>query len=205
MATRFYLTQVTSLFTPTVNAAWNVTTGNVVDVLLPYQLQESGTNLTSGATGAAAVRKILIRQFVSQPLEAQTINGTVSGQGFIRMSSVTARTGEGFIYFRIINKDGTVASEVGTLTTIAMLVTNINRTYIALTLTNVAVTAGQRFCFDIGWNYSTGVNTATTGFMTLRTLAAGDLPVNDTQTTAGNPWLEFSQTILLQSRTYFFF
>lgn len=203
--TRLYLTQIASNFAPTVNAAWNVTTGNTVNVLMPYVDNASAITITSGATGAAAVRKILLAQYVSPPLIAQTINGTCTGQIRMGMSSVTSRTGEGFVYLRILNNDGTVASEVGSLTTTALTTTNVNRTLIALTLSSVTVTGGQRLCLDIGWNYSTGSNTATTGSMIIRTTrTTGDLPVDNTSTAGSNPWFEFSQTLKFQYQSNIF-
>lgn len=204
--TRFCLTQATSPKTPAANAAWNVTTGNAVVTLIPYLIGEAGTSITSGNTGAAAVRKLLIRQYVSAPLIAQTINGTVTGQIRYNMNAVASRSGEGFVYFRVLNADGTVASEVGTLTTSALTTTLTNRTLISLTLTSVNVPAGGRLCFDVGWNYSTGVNTTTTGTIAVRTVGPSTfLPVDNTTTTASTPWIEFSQTIFFQSINFSFF
>ncbi len=206
MATRFYLTQRVPIYTPTVNAGWNVTTGNAVWMMIRYINGDAATQPASGVTGAAAVRKLLIRQFVSQPLLPQTMNGTVTGQIRMSMSSVVSRTGQGFVYFRILNGDGTVSSEVGTLTTTDLTAGGtVNRTLIALTLSSLSITAGQRFCFDVGWNYATGVNTATTASMDIRTAANNDLPVDNTSTAGSKPWIEFSQTVIFQNISNQFF
>lgn len=204
--TRFYLTQVASSLSPAVNAAWNVTTGNAIWNMSRFSDRNTNITIASGNTGAAAVRKILIRQFVSFPLATQTLNGTLTGQIRFSISSVASRSGEGFCYFRIINKDGTVATEVGTLTTSALVTgTATNRTLIALTLSSVSVTTGQRFCIDVGWNYSTGSNTTTTSSISIISTNANWLPVDNTTTTVNNPWFEFSQTILFQNSDKGFF
>lgn len=202
--TRFYITQILSPVTPVVNSNWNVTTGNSVLQINTYHDRQSAS-VTSSAVGGAAVRKVLIRQLVSPPLKAQTINGTVTGQIRLNISSITSRSGEGFVYFRIINEDGTIAQEVGSLTTTALTTTNTNRTLISLNLSNVIVTTGQRLCFDFGWNYSTGTVTTTTATAAFNSAAASDLPVDNTTATAARSWIEFSQTIYFQNKNINFF
>ncbi len=191
--------------TPAVNAAWNVTTGNVVRMALPGKDGSTIASTTSGNTGAAAVRKILIKQYITQPLAAQTFTSkTLTGQIRFNMSSVSSRTGEGFVYFRILNPNGTVKTEVGTLTTSALTTTLTNRTLITLTFTQT-ILAGERFCFDIGWNYSTGSNTATNAVASFGSSSATDLAVDNTTTTANNPFVQFNQTVVFQKPYKHFF
>jgi hypothetical protein len=128
MSTRLYFSQIASPILPVVHANWNVITGNSPSMVFAVYDGSASITVTSGMTAAAAVRKLLIRQFISRPLAAQTINGTLTGQIRMSMSNVTSRTGEGLIYFRIINPDGTIASEVGSLTTIALTTSSTNRT-----------------------------------------------------------------------------
>lgn len=190
---------------PAFQAAWNVTTGGARRMMKPVKDASTIASVTSGQTGAAAVRKVLIRQFVSEPLAAQTLNGTLTGQIRFNMSSVTSVTGQGFVYFRIINADGTVASEVGTMTTTDLTTTLTNRTLIALTLSSVAVTAGQRFAIDVGWNFATGSTTTITATGSFGSSSATDLAVDNTTTTANNPFIKFSQTIIFQNPSRGFF
>jgi hypothetical protein len=57
----------------------------------------------------------------------------------------------------------------------------------------------------MGWNYSTGSNTITTGSINIRSAQQADLPADDTTTSNNNPWLEFSQTIKFQNEWAGFF
>ncbi|MBK6633306.1 MAG: hypothetical protein IPG38_02390 [Chitinophagaceae bacterium] len=153
---------------------------------------------TTAAAGAAAVRKILLDQWVSEPLLAQTITGTFTGQVRFDISSTTSTTGQGFVYLRIINPDGSIATEVGTATTTNLSTTLTNRTLIALNVGTLNITAGQRICVDLGWNYSFGTNTTRTCIMSRGSSSGTDLPVNNTTTTANSPWFQFSQTLLFE-------
>lgn len=200
--TRLYLTQlVPAISAPTPNAGWNVTSGSTLGLANTYVDNAGVITLTSGAVGAVAPRKALMAQYITAPLIAQTINGTVTGQLRIAMSSVTSRTGEGWVYVRVLNSNGTVATDVGTMTTTALTTTATNRTLIALTLSSVSITAGQRLCFEFGWNYSTGSATTTTGNMQVRSgRTGGDLPVDNTSTANSNPWIEFSQQLYFQTQ-----
>lgn len=197
--TTLYLnTGVASPYTPAVNAAWNVTTGNTRLMMKPVKDGSTIATVQSGNTGAAAVRKILIRQWISEPLAAQTLNGTMTGQILGRISSTSSRSGQGWIYLRLIDADGTVASEIGSSSTNSYTTTLTNRTYTNITLSSVSVTAGQRLCIDVGWNYQTGTNTATNGSNSYGSNNGTDLPVNNTTTTANDPWVRFSQTLIFQ-------
>lgn len=204
MATRLYFDRlVTSAYSPTVHANWNVTTGNTyVALLFGKVFTASSGTLTSGVTGAAAVRELLIQTMITPVLAAQTIasGSTISAQVKTNMSSTSSRTGAGKVYIRLMNEDGTIASEIGNAVTTNLTATNTNRTY-SLTLGgNVTVTGGQRIVFEFGWRYLTGSDTATTGSInSLTGPAATDLPVDNTTTTANNPWIEFSQTLIVAS------
>lgn len=206
--TKFYLNLgVVCPIQPTRNAAWNVFSGNTFNMTKPVKDGSTIASTQSGNTGAAAVRKILIKTFISEPLAAQTISSgsTVSGQIRGNMSSVSSRTGQGWMYFRIINPDGTVASDVNSLsTTSAGWTTTLRNWQYSLTLgSNLTITAGQRFLFEIGWNYQTGSNTATNGTNSYGSSSATDLTVAGTETTANNPFITFSQTIIFQRKGFF--
>ncbi len=209
MATRFYLTQLTPSITNTaVNAGWNVTTGlNRFTLARLTFIDRLSTNFVSGQVGAAAPRKCIWQQFVSFPLQPQTLNGTVDAQIRMIISSVTSRSGQGFIYFRVLHPNGTI-TDVGTMnSTVDLVITTFtNRTFTQLSLSSVTIIAGDRLIFEIGWNYLTGSNTTTTGSINLNTgNAQTDLPVDNTSTAVQRPWIEFSQNILFQNQSGFFF
>lgn len=204
--TTLYLnTGVTSPITPAVNVAWNVTTGNTQKMMKPVKDGSTIASITSANTGAAAVRKVILAQWISEPLTAQTVNGTLTGQIRYNMSSVTSRTGNGFVYLRILNANNTVATEVGTLTTTALTTTLTNRTLISLALSAVSIPEGGRICLDIGWNYATGTNTATNATGSFGSSSGTNLPADNTTTAANNPFVTFSQTLIFQKPSIGFF
>lgn len=200
--TTFYLNLNTACPLPTaLSANWNVTSGNVKLMTWPQKDGSTITSTQSGNTGAAAVRKILIKTFYTQPLATQNIltNSTITAQIRGNMSSVSSRTGQGWVYIRLINPDGTVASEIGNFSTTGYTTTLTNRTYSLTLAGNVGITCGQRICFEIGWNYQTGSNTATNATNSFGSSSATDLTVDNTATGANNPWIKFSQTIGFQN------
>lgn len=213
MATRLYLhSQVTAASSPTVQAGWNVTTGNLYKMLYPGKtLYASGTavnTITSAQVGAAAPRKVLIQTYLTQPLPAQTINSasTISGQIKCALNSTTSTTGQLFVYIRLCNEDGTNITEIGNITSTNLVApTNTNRT-ITITLgSNVTIAARQRIIFEIGWNMSVGtVTTRTTSIVSQLAVATADLPVDNISTLGLNPWIEFSQTLNLIVGSNFF-
>ncbi len=204
MATRLYFDRlVTSAYAPTVNAAWNVTTGNAYTALLFGKVfTASAATLTSGVTGAASTRELLIQTWISPVLAGQTIlsGSTISAQVRTSISSTSLRSGAGKVYIRLMNEDGTIASEIGNATTSNLTATLTNRTYTLTLGSNVVVTGGQRIVFEFGWRYLTGTDVNTTGSIVSNVLpTTSDLPVDNTTTTAFLPWVEFSQTLIIAS------
>lgn len=198
----FFRTVAITSYNPTANAGWTVTTGNSWATMMPnktYGVSVVNAAITSAVTGAAAARKLIIATYISQPLIAQTINSgsTISGQWRTNMSSTSSRTGQGWIYVRLLNEDGTVASEIANGTSGANLSTSTaNKTYSITLGSNVTVTNNQRLCIEIGWNYLTGSDVNTTASIQMQVgVTSSDLPVDNTTTTALNPFVTFSQTL----------
>ncbi len=191
------------VYTPTVHANWNVTTGFTYGNLLFGKAYLINTaTLTSGLTGAAATRELLIASYITPVLGTQTIaTGTViSAQIKTNMSSTTSRTGSGEFYVRVMNEDGTIASEVGNATTTALTTTSTNRTYSITLGGNLSITGGQRIIFEFGWKYLTGSDVSTTAsIVTLFNANTTDLPADNTATAAQNNWVKFSNSIVLAS------
>ncbi len=195
--TRFYLNLNTaSTVTPAFNAGWNVTTGASRFVMSTGKDGSAIASKTTGNSGAAAVRKCLLDQWISEPLITQTVTGTFTGQIRFQQSSTTLVTGQGFIYVRVINSDGSIATEVGSATTTNLTTTLTNRTLISLNVGTLNIIAGQRICVEVGWNYSAGTATNVNCIISRGSSSATDLPVNNTTTTANTPWVEFSQTLV---------
>lgn len=197
--TRLYLNlKAFSSGTPAFNAGWNVTSGAARFVLDTYRDATTIASKTSGQTGAASPRKMLVDQFITPPLAAQTINGTLDGQIRENQSSVSSTTMQGFVYVRLIGTDYSIVSEIGTMTTTNTTTTLTNRTQIQLSGLNVTVTAGQRIAVDIGGNFSSGTNTTRTFTASRGSSSTTDLPADNTTTTANTPWFQFSQNLKWQ-------
>jgi hypothetical protein len=106
--TIFYLDRLTTApISPTVNAAWGITTANTYVMMYPgktlYARSVANATITSDQIGAAAVKKGLIQTYISQPLIAQTLSsgGTISMQIKGNMSSTSSRTGQLYMYARL--------------------------------------------------------------------------------------------------------
>jgi hypothetical protein len=200
--TRLYLNLNTaSTVAPAFNAGWNVTTGASRYIISTAKDGSAITSKTTAAIGGSAIRKCLLDQFISEPLAAQTITGTFTGQIRFNLNNVTSTTGQGFVYLRIINPNGSIATEVGTATTTNLTAALTNRTLISLNVGTLNITAGQRICVDLGWNLSVGTITTRTCTMSRGSASATDLIVNNTTITANTPWFQFSQTLLFQQPT----
>lgn len=201
--TRFYLgATVAAPVTPTVNAAWNVTSGALFRMMYPsksrYWNVSSQAAYASGQAGAVAPRKMLTQVYLSQPLKPQTISSgsTISIQIRCQKNN-SAPTCNLIAYFRICNEDGSSVAEIGNASSTNMINgTPANRT-ISFTLgSNVVVTDRQRLIVELGGDFTSGSTTTLTAAITAGTSPnTSDLPVDNTNTTSLLPWIEFSQTL----------
>jgi hypothetical protein len=202
------MTLFTPITTTTVKGEWNITSGYEPLMLRTDYTIITNSPISSAVSGAVAPLKLLISQFITPPLTRQTLNGTLTGQAKMKISAATTNIGQGFIYVRLINPNGTVAQELGTLTTTDLVrgsATVTNRTFLPLTLTGVAITGGQRIAIELGWNFSAGTATGITGqYVRQNNRATTDLPIDDISTDNLNPWFQFSQSLRLQTQNIFF-
>lgn len=202
--TRFYFDRLlTAPISPTVNAAWNITSTNTYTMIFPsksqFSLLTTGVSITSGASGAASPKTLLSGTLISQPLVAQTIasGSTISMQMRLAKNGSTQVT-NGLVYIRYCNEDGTNIQEIGNVasTNLPGNTTLTNRTFSFTLGSNITLTDGQRLIFEVGQNYTSGVATTITGsFSSAIQSNTTDLPVDNTTTTALLPWIEFSQTL----------
>jgi hypothetical protein len=200
----FFAGTVTAPVSPTVNAAWNVTTGNTYKMMYPskttYCLVAAGSTPTSGASGAASPRQILIQTYMTQPLQAQTVNSgaTFYLQMRFNLSTTAGVAGQAKIFLRTCDESGLNITDVGNAVS-----TNLpsspaaNRTITVTLGSNLTITDRQRIIIEIGWNYSSGSSTTLTGTLaTVLSPTLGNLPVDNTTTTSLNPIFTCSQTLL---------
>lgn len=198
---------------PPVGTGWTIpSTGNP-----PYRTTcgtaKTNTALTDYAvtgTTNVAVQHVLCRQFVTPPLAAQTISGTLSGvvrglesnAGLNATIAVCVRRVNGTTGTHISDLIAVTASdatttppEFGTAAATRRLQDAAEAT--AIPITSTAVSAGDRLVIEIGFRKN---NTTASRSCTLRfgDAAATDFALSDGLTTDLNPWVEFSGTVTFQ-------
>ncbi len=199
VGTRFYLPSTgLAAVSPGFDGVWDSSTGS------PDRIRCVTTKLGSAMTDKTlspdvAIADFLLRQYVSDPIAAQTITGgTVKGQ--IRMyEGVKQQNAMSDILIKVVSNDG--ATVRGTL---EALNTGVNELAIgALTnrytpgstgVTEVIAEDGDRIVFEIGI-YKDSTRTTNLVISFGDDHATTDLGENETDTAAYNPWVEFSQTI----------
>ncbi|MDI6854391.1 MAG: hypothetical protein QME75_12400 [Deltaproteobacteria bacterium] len=157
---------------------------------------------------AGPANDTLLRQFVSDPLTAQTISGTVKGQLRCRESDAAADFCRAIV-IKVVSEDGSTVR--GTLlahfpealaSEFDAGATPVNRNFPpSLSLTQVDAQAGDRLVVEVGFRAFNTVTTAYTGYLHFNDYSGtSDLP--EDETTADNlcGWLEFSADLTFQDR-----
>lgn len=197
--TRFYLPlSLSSLSSVVANGTWGYTTGASVRVLARKKTNTTinyGSNIGPWTPGQTA----LDSRFVSAPLAAQTISGTL--KCYVQCKELSSSYN---VYSRfeayVVSKDGTTVR--GTLLAIGQwgIVTefNLNSKCVVLsgTVVNpVTLLDGDRIVACIGYSDLSGTTPqALTAFGDQT--AASDLIENESQVSNANPWVQFSQYLL---------
>ncbi len=158
-----------------------------------------GTQIGPWTAGSA--NQALDRQYISDPIEAQTISGTVKGQVMSREYNTSDNVNRMYITVKVVSNDG--SSVRGTLLALntyytnAELISNVTHRNAILansdTVTNVTAQQGDRILIEIGFGSSTTQTTPEGSCKWGEN--ASDLPENETQTTDGAGWFEFSADI----------
>lgn len=215
MATRFYFPSTgTADVSPAFDAEWNDSSSVTRRPLNRTKGTSAFLEVSDTETSALNTWDILLGQFVSAPLQAQTLTGTFSCVIRARESAagVNARSQ---MVVKVVSNDG--ATVRGTLFPADTTTTNVNEWVVTTTatavrnaffpkgtasqaFTSLAIQAGDRLVVEVG---ARTVNTATTaGFtaaMRFGEAAASDLTADETGVVEGNPWIEFSSTLLFQA------
>lgn len=203
MATRLYYDPVAiPTISPTFDAAvWDQTTAAVRRLLTTRTVPNGTAEITFADLEVSATNNfdVLLVQAISPPLAAQTISGAISGQ--IRASETNALA-QDFPRINIRAFDSSGTTSRGTLIDLAgatehTLTTLTNAKYpISTVPTSTDVSNGDVLVVEVGWR---SVDTAITSWgstLSIGRSAATDLPVNETDTTAINPWIEFADDLL---------
>lgn len=211
MATRLYLPSSAAgapLVSPAFDASWEAT-GSAIRQLLDTEKNEaSGAYATQAVATAlnspAGAVDVLIAQFISAPISGSTtIDGTVKGQVRALESNAAADLRMQCV-IRVVSGDGT--SVTGTLiASSAAALSNEFNTAIrnikiplngSTAVSSVTANDGDRLVVEIGYRKHESATTSRTGTFDLGAVSgATDLPEDETTTTQGAPWIEFSNTI----------
>lgn len=206
MATRFYFpaTQAAPVTPPAASATdWEHVQGTTRALLTT----PDSSTLTSLAYAPDAADHLVDgdschRQYVSDALAAQTLDGNVKAQ-FQCLEGNAANNQFVTLKITVISNDGTTENAVLlaiTRDTVDELATTLtNRNFPSTALTSYACASGDRLCVEVGTG---GLPTAAGGTnghnATIRwgcNASSGDLPEDDAETaTTYRPWIEFSNT-----------
>jgi hypothetical protein len=209
MSVRFYLHSTGQPPRSPAFAAWT-TTAAAVRRRMARAVRE-GTALTSFvATKTAATNPsdVLVAQFVSEPLQAQTISSAGFVKGIIRaLESAVAADARAQMTIRVLSSDGAtvrgtlLALNAGALSNEFDAATRTNRRFplnwsgSGAALTQVVTLEGDVIVVEVGARFHTA-STGDTCTLVLGDASGTDLAEDETSTVDDTPWVEFSQDLL---------
>jgi hypothetical protein len=210
MATRLYLEESdfgVPPVTPAFDSSWSQTTSAIRRWLSRSKLSTAFVTTSISENTATSPFDVLVAQFISEPISAQTISGTVKGQ--IRVSEANADADyKAQIVIWVMKPDGTSRGTLLAKDTSALsseFVTSLTNRKFPLaavspaTLTNVTSVAGDRIVVEVGYRSHNSHTTARNGSFRFGSAGASDLAENETATTEDNPWIELSGTITFEA------
>lgn len=208
-ATRFYLPSTgTATISPAFDSAWDDTSSVTSRPASTTRGTSAFAEITDTETSSSNTWDVCLGRYISEPLSAQTISGTVMGIIRARESN-TAANARSQMVIRVVSGDGTTVR--GTLLAQNNTTTNINE-WVATTtvtaarnarfpvgsaaaaLTSVTAQQGDRIVIEVGGR---AVNTSTTSYTLGMRFGenAADLADNETGVVEGAPWIDFSAGI----------
>lgn len=153
-------------------------------------------NTTIAVDNSSSTATTCFAQFISPPLNAQTISGTVTGYARMSIANATGATVQSRVKITVINRAGTVVATLLAITSgAANLTTTLTSVQMlnAASLTNYTCANGDRICIEIGIGRSSGT-TARNGTIDFGSSSATDISAGGS-TTANNPVITFSGNI----------
>jgi hypothetical protein len=194
--------------TPAFHAEWEATASAVRRPLSYPKGGSAFATVAAAETTATNLYDVGLAQFVSAPLAAQTISGTLSCVIRCSQSNLAANM-TAQMAIRVVSGDGsTVRGTLISPTTVTTVSTSTQEWATSLrnqyfpsgdvssaTLTSVTCQSGDRLVVEIGYRAINTVTTSYTGTMEFGESAASDLALNQSGTTQGTPWLSFSQKV----------
>lgn len=216
MATKFWLPSAGAAeVAPPFDSSWDKTSGADRLRMVTTKGSSGNANRSTSAFSWSSDLDVLVRQYVSDPIDAQTITGTVEGVLQCR-EAIAGLDQRAQLVVRVVSNDGTVvrgtllALDTGSLASEFSDTAEQSRYFpkgsTGATVSSVAAQAGDRIVVEVGYRQH-GFGLALLyyaffgfGWGRMRFGETGsDLPQNETQTTDGAPWIEFSFNIAFQA------
>lgn len=208
MPTRFYFPGAsagTPGVSPAYDSEWEHTSSAARRKLSSTKISSVNDTSYISETSSSSPYDILFRQYISEPLAAQTISGTVKGQWRVREDLAAADMCRALVIKVVSGDGGTVRGTLlshfpGSLTSeYATSLTN-RKFPPETTLTEVTAQAGDLLVIEIG---TRAFNASTTPYYSywhnMDDTSVSDLPEDETTTTNLCNWIEFSQTLQFQT------
>lgn len=199
MATRFYLHSTGDApVAPAYDISWDDTS---IAARLPMSTTPSSSAMTTvnfPDDGDDSYKIILFRQFISKPINAQTITTDTIDYAIRGMEYDANNNMFNYIIINVVSNDG--SSETGNITktgdqTELAFSILTNRYHSLSPKAEVEANQGDRIVIELGTTGTPEDSNDHQSSLSFGDDSGTDLPENDTETTAYNPWVEFSQTI----------
>lgn len=209
MPTRFYFDSADAAaidLSATPNASWNINDiafGSLKAVRTRVNSAMVNINFASSIVTDSGGVKHVVWQAISDPISAQTISGTVKGQIRCKEGNALDNFDQACMCIYVVSSDGTVVRGV-LLAVGAYVAANEFTTGTAMNrmladgdaLTSVVAQDNDRIVIEVGSQASAACLGAHNITQVFGDNSATDLAEDETTTTANNPWVEFSGTIL---------
>lgn len=192
--------------TPNVSSGWTESASSIVRLMTITAKGGSANTLAIAVDASSGTASTLYARHISSPLAKQTISGTVKGQLRMLISGTSGSTANSYIIITVINPAGAIVATLlaGQLGDLALTTTTTNRKTppSGTALSSYSCNTGDRICVETGIKRTAGT-TARTGTV-VYTGTGTNLPEDNTTTSSGKSWIEFSQTLVFNQGIIFF-
>jgi hypothetical protein len=207
VASRWYFSAAGTIagVEPAYDAGWNYATEASRRALLAAKSASESLTIGTqiGPWSNTAGQTALDRQYISEPLKAQTISGTFKGQVMTREYATTDNVDRLFVAVKVVSNDGTTVRATlfarANATTTVEFINNVSHRNKRIAdgdaLSSYDCIDGDRLLIEIGYSNSTAGTTPEASARWGAPTGTNDLPENETQTTAGVGWIEFSADV----------
>jgi len=198
MSTKFYLSNNAASFSPDFSSYWQHTSQADRKAC---STGKAGSSLTEKMIdfNTSGTQKTLVRQYVSNPIAAQNLSGTVYGQLQGREDD-KAFNCFGAVMIKVTDISGTYVRDLysGVSTTEYHYGNPTNRfAPVSGNINTVNLPTGKSYYLVVEYGISVASLTAISGAgNTFGDSAGTDLPIDQTNTSPFNPWLTFDKNIV---------